>query len=84
MNLTEQQLLHIYDIVFSKVHSNGFKTSEVRSLLFNRDYWFLEKPNENWYDSVTEYLQSIDFDLSLLKMNHLFKNKNETGLCEKK
>ena len=75
MNLTEQQLLKIYDIVFSDVHSNGFKTAEVRTLLFDRDYWFMQKPKENWYENVIEFLKSINFDLSLLQMNRLFTNK---------
>ena len=74
MNLTEQQLLEIYDIVFSNVHSNGFKTAEVRTLLFDREYWFMQKPKENWYVNLIQYLQSINFDLSLLKMNSAFKN----------
>jgi hypothetical protein len=75
MNLTEQQLLEIYNIVFSDVHSNGFKTAEVRTLLFDRDYWFMQKPKENWYENVIEFLKSINFDLSLLQMNRLFTNK---------
>lgn len=75
MNLTEQQLLEIYNIVFSDVHSNGFKTAEVRTLLFDRDYWFMQKPKENWYGNLIQYLQAIKFDLSLLKMNRLFTNK---------
>ena len=75
MNLTEQQLLEIYDIVFSDVHSNGFKTAEVRTLLFDRGYWFMQKPKENWYENVIEFLKSINFDLSLLQMNRLFTNK---------
>jgi glucan phosphoethanolaminetransferase (alkaline phosphatase superfamily) len=74
MNLTEQQLLEIYDIVFSNVHSKGFKTAEVRTLLFDREYWFMQKPKENWYENLIQYLQSINFDLSLLKMNSAFKN----------
>ena len=74
MNLTEQHLLDIYNIVFSSVHSNGFKTAEIRTLLFDREYWFLEKPKENWYDNVIKYLESIGFDLSLLKINNSLKN----------
>ena len=66
---TEQQLLEIYDLVFSSVHSNGFKTSEIKDLLFESDYWFLEKPKENWKSDLINYLDSHGIDKSNLNAN---------------
>ena len=66
---TEQQLLEIYDLVFSSVHSNGFKTSEIKDLLFESDYWFLEKPKENWKSDLINYLDSNRIDKSNLNAN---------------
>ena len=66
---TEQQLLEIYDLVFSSVHSNGFKTSEIKDLLFESDYWFLEKPKENWKSDLINYLDSNGIDKSNLNAN---------------
>lgn len=66
---TEQQLLEIYDLVFSSTHSNGFKTSEIKDLLFESDYWFLEKPKENWKSDLISYLDSNGIDKSNLDAN---------------
>ena len=66
---TEQQLLEIYDLVFSSTHSNGFKTSEIKDLLFESDYWFLEKPKENWKSDLINYLDSNGIDKSKLNAN---------------
>jgi hypothetical protein len=64
-----KNLLEIYDIVFSSVHSDGFKRAEVKDLLFQSTYWFLERPNANWYKKVVEYLNKIEYDTTLLKIN---------------
>ena len=66
---TEQQLLEIYDLVFSSTHSNGFKTSEIKDLLFESDYLFLEKPKENWKSDLINYLDSNGIDKSNLNAN---------------
>ena len=66
---TEKQLLEIYDLVFSSTHSNGFKTSEIKDLLFEPDYWFLEKPKENWKSDLINYLDSNGIDKSNLNAN---------------
>jgi hypothetical protein len=71
MNLTDNQLVEIYELVFSEVHSFGFKVSEIKNLLFDKDYWFLERPNESWYKNVINYLQLIGYDTSLLNINPL-------------
>ena len=67
--LTTDQLLSIYDLVFSSVHSNGFKTAEIKTLLFDDEYWFLEQPKEDWYSGIMSYLEVIGYDKSLLKIN---------------
>jgi hypothetical protein len=69
MNLTDEQLIEIYHIVFSKIHSDGFMKSEVKDLLFESDYWFLTKPNENWNEKLIDYLSNTDFDTRNLNMN---------------
>jgi hypothetical protein len=69
MTLTDQNLLEIYDLVFSSVHSDGFKKAEVKTLLFDKEYWFLEKPNQNWKKDLMSYLDGINYDKSQLKMN---------------
>lgn len=71
-NLTEKELLEIYDIVFNSIHSNGFKTSEIKTLLFDKEYWFLELPKENWKDNLRSYFNNIDYNKSKLNINPLF------------
>lgn len=68
-DLTEQQLLEIYDLVFSSVHSNGFKTAEVKDLLFENGYFFLERPKDNWKNDLMSYLDEIKYDKTQLNMN---------------
>jgi len=72
--MTDEQYLQAYDIVFSSIHSDGFKKSEIKDLLFNNNYWFLEKPNENWHSKLTEYLESIYFDFDTLNLNKKLLN----------
>lgn len=69
MELTTQNLLEIYDLVFTNVHSNGFKCAEIKCLLFDSDYWFLEKPKDNWKASLMSYLETIGYDKGNLKLN---------------
>ena len=67
--LSELQLQNIYDLVFLSVHSEGFRRSEVKDLLFDDEYFFIEKPKEKWYENLMNYLKEINFDTSLLNMN---------------
>lgn len=69
--LTVDELIYIYDLVFSTVHSDGFKIAEARSLLYDQEYWFAEKPKDGWKDSVLSYLDSIDFNKSLINLNKI-------------
>ena len=67
--LTEEQVIEAYSIVFGLTHSPGFKVAEMRDLLFDEGYVFLERPKEKWQGPLKEYLISINFPLSNLKMN---------------
>lgn len=67
--LKEMELLHIYDLIFSSVHSAGFKMAEIKDLLFDNTYWFLEQPKENWKDDLFKYLDEINFNKSQLNIN---------------
>jgi len=69
MKLTEENLLEIYDLVFSNIHSIGFKTAEIKNLLFESDYWFLENPKSNWKINLMAYLKNINYDTNNLNMN---------------
>ena len=71
-DLTAEQLLEIYDLVFSEIHSEGFKIAEIKVLLYDNTYWFLTKPKDNWKQDLTQYLISINYDKSQLDMNPAF------------
>jgi hypothetical protein len=67
--LEMENLIEIYDIIFSSTHSNSFKISEIKSLLFDDEYTFGERPKENWYQNLINYLEDLNFDLSKLNIN---------------
>jgi hypothetical protein len=69
MNLTDEQLIEIYHIIFTDIHSPGFMISEIKDLLFDPTYWFLTKPKDNWNDNLIDYLSNTDFDTRNLNMN---------------
>ena len=70
--LDKKNLLDICDLIFTDVHSDGFKVAEIKDLLFNNTYWFLEKPKDNWQSELMSYLNKIDYDKSKLNMNPNF------------
>jgi len=61
--LTDEQLIECFDIVFSSTHSPGFKKAEIMDLLFEPSYWFLEKPKDGWLRMLVNYLRSIEFNI---------------------
>jgi hypothetical protein len=71
--LTDEQLIECFDLVFDSTHSNGFKRSEMKDLIFDKDYWFLEKPKDGWLSSLNHYLRTISFDMSLTSFNKFNK-----------
>lgn len=74
MELTDDQLIEIFDLVFTSIHSSGFRKSEAHSLLFDSEYWFLERPKQNWQSNIITYLDAIGFDKSKLNINPHFLN----------
>jgi hypothetical protein len=74
--LSEPQLQNIYDLVFLSVHSDGFRRAEVKDLLFDDEYFFIEKTKEKWEENLMNYLKEINFDTAFLYMNpKILKNK---------
>jgi len=74
--LTDEELIECFDLVFESTHSPGFKKSEMKDLLFTEGYWFMEKPKDNWLGNLTGYLRKVKPGLNLDKTN-LPKFKNE-------
>jgi hypothetical protein len=67
--LTDAQLIECFGLVFESTHSDGFKRSEIKDLIFDKDYWFLEKPKDGWLTNLNHYLRTISFDMSLTSFN---------------
>lgn len=72
--LAETDYLKIYDLIFTETHSEGFKIAEVRTLLEDPEYCFLDKPREGWLLSLKNYLDSkamifSDFNMNLEMLN---------------
>ena len=59
VDFTKEQLIEMYDEVFSNTHSDSFKTAEMKDLLFDKDYWFMEIRKENWEESLKTKLQKF-------------------------
>jgi len=71
--LGETDYLNIYDLIFETVHSEGFKISEIKDLLFESDYVFLDKPKEEWFQNLEKYLKEKSMIIDDLNMNPIFK-----------
>ena len=67
--MTDTQLIEIYHIVFSNAHSPGFMKAEVKTLLNDNEYGFIEKPNENWVSNLFKYFEDNNIKQSTLNMN---------------
>jgi hypothetical protein len=61
------QLIECYNCVFENTHSDSFKEAEMKDLLFNKDYWFLNRPKEGWEQALRNKLNEMGFDLDILK-----------------
>lgn len=61
MELTREQLIECYDCVFTSVHSEGFKSSEMKDLITNKDYSFLEQPVNGWRESLIRKLNKFEY-----------------------
>jgi len=67
--LQEKELLEIFPLVFSSSHSIGFKRDEIKSLLFDPSYTFLEIPKLMWLDCIYNYFGENGIDKSILNIN---------------
>lgn len=71
--LTDSQLIECFDLVFQSTHSDGFKKAEMRDLIFDKDYWFLEKPKDGWLTTLNHYLRTTGLDMTLTTFNKFNK-----------
>ena len=67
MELTREQLIECYDCVFTSVHSGGFKSAEIKYLITDKDYRFLERPKERWETALRIKLNELGFELDELR-----------------
>ena len=68
--LTDEQLIAAFDIVFDSTNSDGFKKAEIKDLLFDNKYRFIRNPKYDWFLNLFAYLEGIGYDKSLVNMNH--------------
>lgn len=62
VEFTEEQLIEMYNLVFKSHKSNGFMTAEMKDLLFDKDYWFMEFRQNNWEENLKNKL--IEFGIN--------------------
>ena len=67
MELTREQLIECYDCVFTRTHSDGFKSAEMKDLITDKDYCFLEQPKEGWEIALRSKLNELGFELDELR-----------------
>ena len=67
MELTREQLIECYDCVFTQVHSDGFKSAEIKDLITDKEYRFLEVPKDGWESSLRSKLNEFGFELDELR-----------------
>ena len=67
MNPTRKELCECFDVVFTTVHSDGFKESEMRALIYDDEYRFLERPKEGWEPALRSKLNEMGLDLDELR-----------------
>lgn len=66
--LTDKQYLDCFNLVFDKVHSDGFKIAEIKDLLYSDNYWFESQPIYNWKENLTKYLTNLDYNINLINI----------------
>jgi hypothetical protein len=67
MKPTREQLIECFDCVFTSVHSGGFKEAEMKDLIYDSEYRFLERPKEGWANALRSKLEEMGFDLDALR-----------------
>jgi hypothetical protein len=63
VDFTEEQLIEMYNLVFKSPKSNGFMKAEMKDLLFDKDYWFMEFKQDNWEENLKNKLIEFGVDL---------------------
>lgn len=58
MELSNEQFIECFPLVFPNTHSRGFMKSEMRDLL-SPGYYFLEVPRNGWEERLEEYLGTL-------------------------
>jgi hypothetical protein len=58
-NFSDEQLIEMYHCVFTNKYSDGFMKAEMKDLLFDKDYWFMEIRKENWEENLKTKLQKF-------------------------
>lgn len=66
--LTQDHVNEIFKLTFDSNHSPGFKTAEVKTMLTDHDYWFLESPKEGYKGAVLDYLKENGFEMPVTKI----------------
>lgn len=67
MKPTREQLIECFDCVFTSVHSDGFMEAEMKDLIYDSEYRFLERPKEGWQNALRSKLEEMGFDLDVLR-----------------
>ena len=69
MTITREHLIECFKCVFSSVHSGGFMEAEMKALIYDSEYHFLERPKEGWEFALRSKLNILGFDLDDLREN---------------
>lgn len=69
--LNNIELIHTFDLTFGKnqVLSDKFKMAEMKALLYEKDYEFLDEPLKNWHNRIINYCQNRKIDVNQFKIN---------------
>lgn len=70
MRPSNTQLIECFDVIFESVHSDSFKVSEMKYLIYSSDstpYYFAEKPRDGWEIALRLTLKRMGFDLDILR-----------------
>jgi len=62
MEFKKEDLVKLYDCVFSSNHSDGFKAAEIKDLLTDKRYFFMEKPKKNWAKELNRRLIELGYE----------------------
>lgn len=61
-DFTDDQLVEMYNQVFTNTHSRGFMIGEMKGLLFDKDYWFMEPKKLDWEENLKNKLKEFGYE----------------------